>query len=395
MSFGPVAYNCCCIALHLAEPLSSATADGQGGRAVLAACAARRWLARNAAGVKIIHKDSNIHSDSNAKASGCASLLSCLPALERVTLNLRLLIRDDLGCLLEALAWCPRLTALDLCVEMFQSGQGDDEQHWPFPYASAFAKLSSLTKLALAFGQEEPCTLAAVVGALVPLTGLMDLDLFMLGQPAVVPAALGLFKHLQSLALWGFLPCVLEAGCLDLPNLLSLEIRECDFAETAEELPGVAALQRLTRIEISGDQGPRFFDPRLVQLPGLKRLVLSCDIDDDEMDAPARPVRLPDDMGLLSSSLLHLDFSGLRLAQFPLSLMQLRALECLDACENEFAELPAGITALSRLKVLKLGRVYGCDNRLQLNEKCPLNAVALGDLSGFPALCKMSFLSVR
>ena len=44
-------------------------------------------------------------------------------------------------------------------------------------------------------------------------------------------------------------------------------------------LPGVAALQCLTRIElISGDHRPRFFDPRLVQVPGLKRLVLSCDI---------------------------------------------------------------------------------------------------------------------
>ena len=102
-------------------------------------------------------------------------------------------------------------------------------------------------------------------------------------------------------------------------------------------------------------------------------------------------LRLPADMGLLSSSLLHLDFSGLRLAQFPLTLTQLRALECLDACDNEFAELPAGITALSRLKELKLGRVHRCDNRFQLKKKCPLNAVALGDLSGFPALCKLRF----
>ena len=50
------------------------------------------------------------------------------------------------------------------------------------------------------FGQEELCTLAAVLGALAPLTGLVDLD-FLLPQPVVVPAALGLFKHLQSLAL--------------------------------------------------------------------------------------------------------------------------------------------------------------------------------------------------
>ena len=109
------------------------------------------------------------------KASKCASLVSCLPALERVVLVLSLLTRDDLGGLLEALAWCPRLRALDLSVECFASSEGD--LHWPLPYASAFAKLSSLTTLGLEFDEEKPFTLADVVGALVPLTGLVELDL--------------------------------------------------------------------------------------------------------------------------------------------------------------------------------------------------------------------------
>ena len=136
------------------------------------------------------------------------------------------------------------------------------------------------------------------------------------------------------------------------------------------------------------------FNPQLVQLPGLQRLVLSCDIDytDDVWNnSPARPLRLPADMGLLSSSLLHLDISFLKLPHFPLALLQLVALEGLDAGQNEFAELPAGITALSRLRELKLGRVLCPDDPMQLHEKRPLNAVALGDLSGFPALCKLSF----
>ena len=329
------------------------------------------------------------------KASGCASLVSCLPALERVVLVLSLLTRDDLGGLLEALAWCPRLRALDLSVECFASSEGD--LHWPLPYASAFAKLSSLTKLGLEFDEEEPFTLADVVGALVPLTGLVELDL-RLHQPAVLPAALGQFKLLQSLAFQSFGTCVLEAGCLDLPSLLSLKFEDCIFEENAEVLPGVSALQRLTRIEMSGDEGPRFFDPGVVHVPALQLLVLSCGLpDDDDEDegvdscAPARPLRLPADMGLLSLSLMHLNIRGLRLPQFPLALTQLVALECLHANGNEFAELPAGITALSRMKELKLGRVHCFDNHLQLHEKCPLNAVALGDLSGFPALCKLTF----
>ena len=358
---------------------------------MLAACAAKRWLARNAAGVKVLCNYWSV-----VQASVCTSVIFSLPALESISLSLSPLIRDDLGSLLDTLAWCPCLKVLDLAMGCFEDSEGDDDLRWPLSCASAFAKLSGLTKLALSFNEEEPCTLADVVGALVPLTGLMELSL-RLPQPAVVPAALGRFKGLQSLELQAFSPCVLEAGCLDLPSLVSLSFHGCDFDEDAEELPGVNALQRLTEIEFTGE-GSRFFDPRLVQLPGLQRLVLCCDLydfddddDDAENSAPARLLRLPADMGLLSMSLLHLNFSGLRLAQFPPSLLQLVALEDLDLAENEFAELPGGITALSRLTELKLGRVHYPGDPLQLVEKCPLNAIALGDLSGFPALSKLSF----
>ena len=220
---------------------------------MLAAYTAKCWLARNAAGAKVL-----CNYCGGAQASVCASLVAYLPALENVTLYLHPLIRDDLGCLLEALAGCPRLNALDLSVQGFVAGEGDGGLHWPFPYAPSFAKLSSLTKLTLTFYKEAPCTLADVVGALVPLTGLVHLHLS-LCQAAIVPAALERFKSLQSLALQNFSPCVLEAGCLDLPNLLSLDFESCIFAEDAEELPGIAALQRLTCVEITGDEGPRFF----------------------------------------------------------------------------------------------------------------------------------------
>ena len=75
----------------------------------------------------------------------------------------------------------------------------------------------------------------------------------------------------------------------------------------------------------------------------------------------------------------------------PLALTQLVALECLHASENDFAELPAGVTALSRLTELTLGRPMSYQDPLQLYEKHPLDVRALGDLSGFPALCRLSF----
>ncbi len=75
------------------------TADGRSGPAVLAACAARRWLARSAAGLRLIR------SPTQAAAAACMSLVSCLPALEEVQLYLcGPVVPNDLGCLLEALA---------------------------------------------------------------------------------------------------------------------------------------------------------------------------------------------------------------------------------------------------------------------------------------------------
>ena len=95
-------------------------------------------------------------------------------------------------------------------------------------------------------------------------------------------------------------------------------------------------------------------------------------------------VKVPVDMGLLSSSLLHLDVNAFILPHFPLALTQLVALKHLNARWNDFAELPAGITALSRLTELMLGRCPG-----SISEPCkhePLDVRALGYLSGFPAL---------
>ena len=63
----------------------------------------------------------------------------------------------------------------------------------------------------------------------------------------------------------------------------------------------------------------------------------------------------------------------------------------LNTKDTDFAELPAGFTALSRLTVLVLGRAERSDDPLQLHEKRPLSVVALGDLSGFPSLCKLAF----
>ena len=122
-------------------------------------------------------------------------------------------------------------------------------------------------------------------------------------------------------------------------------------------LPGVTALQQLTRIGFSGDMGSCFFDSGLTQLPRLQHMVMSEEPPDAHDDVPPGLLRLPCGMGQLSLSLRHLDLSNLRLAHFPLSLTQLVALNHLNAMGNEFVDLPAGIMAVSRLTELMLGRI--------------------------------------
>ena len=358
--------------------LSSAygTADGESGAAIIAAGAARRWLARNAAGVK------TVRSGKDAAALACTSLVLCLPPLERVELCLPgPLFTPELGCLLEALAWCPHLRTLSL-----SAGDHEGEQANVFP-SFALAKLRSLTRLALHFGGADAYTLVHVVGALVSLSDLaelkLDVNTELIGSD-VVPAALGQLKTLRVLQLHSLDSCRLEAGCFDLPNLLSLRFQDCDFDEE-EVLPGISALQSLTSIEFIRGLGPRFFNAQLTQLPALKRVVFQQSCDFEALS------ELPADMGSLCSVLLYLDVSGQRLTQFPLALTQLVELKCLKAERNHFAELPAAIAALSRLTQLMLGRGPNWKDPLQLRAKRPLDVRALGNLSSFPALRKLSF----
>ena len=151
----------------------------------------------------------------------------------------------------------------------------------------------------------------------------------------------------------------------------------------------MAALQSLTRISFEAGGGPPIV-PKLIQLPRLQHLVFSTAMP-CRVDARLWQARLPS--AAMSSALSHLDISGHGLPHFPLALTQLVTLQSLDASGNEFAEVPAAITALSRLTQLSLGRMqfYLTEPDPLSAPERPLDARALGDLSGFPALCNLSF----
>ena len=387
----------------------------------LSACAARRWLERNAAGVKLIC------NEAEATPSACASLVSCLPALETAVLYLcGPLSSEELGGLLEALAWCPRLRALDLCT--VDEMRGAPQRLPASGCAPAFAKLRSLRKLTLSFGGVNHVPLATLVDALVPLTGLAELSIALCS--AVLPAALGQLKGLQALSLCSMKPCVFEAGCFDLPKLQSLDFQGCVF-EDAVMLPSATGLQSLRHVRVIDCQGPSFFarfpSAHFPELP----LVTMYSHGPWHRGAHQKLARLPADFSsawtalqrieagheltqfLLAltqlAALEHLNLernefaellkditalfniNGRRLTCFPPALTQLVAFECLNAERKDFAEVPVAITALSRLTELRLGRVLVFDEPMQLHDKRPLDARALGDLSGFPALCELTF----
>ena len=369
--------------------------EARCGPAVLTACAARRWLARNAAGVKFIY------GETEAAAGACTSLVSCLPALQHVELCLPGSVKaSDLGSLLEALAWCPSLGELNLDLtgendDGDEDVYGDSDAPHAFSlsgFAPAFAKLRSLTNLGLSFNAV-PVALPDVVGALVSLTGLADLAITALTslQPVIVPAALGQLTSLTWLMLCGLSFSTCEAGCFNLPNLLDLELHNCVIGHAAV-LTGITALRRLTCIEFSGSQGAPLF-AQLVHLPQLQQILFRGFGQRHPWDEGGHLglSRLPDNMGSLRRMLQALDITGNELTCFPLAVTQLRALTCLKAGGNDFAELPAAVTALSRLVDLTLGRGVSEEDPLQLHGKRPLDARALGDLSAFPALCHVGF----
>ena len=349
-----------------------------------AAPGARRWLACNATAVKTL-----LRQGEPTSAAACTSLIVCLPALEHVHLEFerRYSKSGDLGHLLEALASCPRLKSLGLSIRYpYQYINQRVHPNWMLPSLAPFAQLRSLTKLSLDFYGEVFYPLADVVRALVSLTGLVELHVG-LTQTTVVPAALGQLTGLQSLSFKYFESCVLEAGCFDLPNLLSLEFFACMF-EDAELLASIPALPSLTRIEFFNGSVPPFF-AQLLLLPQLQHLKFLAEYDvlcvPDHSNAYLGLPRLP-----AGSVLLHLDLINHGLTQFPLVLTQLVALEHLDVSENAFAELPVTITALSRLTELTLGRLGPSPQPPLLHELPPLDVSALGDLSAFPALCELN-----
>ncbi len=88
-------------------------------------------------------------------------------------------------------------------------------------------------------------------------------------------------------------------------------------------------------------------------------------------------------MPMLPESLTFLQAVG-GLQAFPEQALALQQLAYLHLAENCFTVLPAGLTVLSNLQYLALG-LSRPGSRIGLRNPGNMDAVALGDLSAFPA----------
>lgn len=135
-----------------------ACADGNGGQSALAASAAKQWLASNAGAIKVF-TCTFYFSETYTNIPTYVSLVSCMPALETVELCLPgSTTPNDLGCLLKGLSCLPSLRTLVLSDtdpvsdEADEDDEGDDlSSDATEADTSDFAKMRSLTKLALSF----------------------------------------------------------------------------------------------------------------------------------------------------------------------------------------------------------------------------------------------------
>ena len=175
-----------------------------------------------------------------------------------------------------------------------------------------------------------------------------------------------------------------------LPMLACLRIRDCVFACAGEEaLPGMDALASLTSLAVQGC-------PTMCALPtAIWQLTQLCCLSHGNWDRkPARlrrgEVPLP---GVPTSapcfaSLTSLSLPGQDLFAFPPGLLATTRLTHLCLMRCCFEHLPEGMSVLSALETLELGR-YAPSGKIGGS----FDAQALGSLASFPNLQSLKFAS--
>ncbi|HTR55337.1 MAG TPA: leucine-rich repeat domain-containing protein [Kofleriaceae bacterium] len=137
---------------------------------------------------------------------------------------------------------------------------------------------------------------------------------------------------------------------LDLRLCDELELASFEMRDTLAELDArLAAAGTVTELEL-GERKLRFVPPRVLELTGLRKLVLS--------DNPLR--ELPAGLAALRD-LEELEIAGCELTALPDELASLSKLRVLDISKNPLAAIPPVIAKLPALRELGANMMTGCD----------------------------------
>ena len=226
---------------------------------------------------------------------------------------------------------------------------------------------------------------------LIGLAGLLQLrtltlTLLNVYREATLPACLSRLVQLTSLTISGVCGLNCAPGWARLPALARLEFVDCDFNCDGEDaLPGMDALASLTSLELWDCSGLHVLPTSLWRLTQLRCLV-HCLWDEAPRDEV--PVwSLPACASACVASLTDLTLVGHNMFTWPACVLAATRLAHLDLTRNCFEQLPEGVSVLTALQTLSLGRLSASE----LEIGGALDARALGSLARFPALRELSF----
>ena len=370
---------------------------------------ARRWLNVQGGTVQRL-RGLHVDFESGEGADGrdmvvgrLSAMLASLPALTYIDLNLNAAphrrpaaaVRAFLAGAARAIWRCSSLQTLCLHIHLL----GGLADQLPEALVRELASVRSLERVTLSFDAHQANRLGwpaipSVADLTADLAGLPRLRALTLAVrnarvEATLPVSMSRLAQLTSLSLRGFHGLRGARGWARLRALALLDFEDCVFAGDGEDaLPGLDALGALTSFELWNCPSMRVLPASLWRLPQL------CCIhhlaDKGPVTGAARnalPVAgLPQSAPCIAS-MLGLSLVGHNLPAFPVGILSMARLAHLDLTYSCSWQLPEGVSALTALTELRLGR--------QAAGECEvggaLDARALGSLAGFPNLCELGF----
>ena len=371
---------------------------------------ARRWLQVHGGAVKCV-RGLAVDVESGEGVPGCdlaagrlSALLAGLPALTSIKwMDLRAdmhrrpaaAIRAFLAGAARAIARCSSLHAL--CLHIVLLGGLADQL--PGALVRELASVRSLEDLFMSIYTNEANRLdwpaipsvAHLTADLAALPRLRALTLVIgtVRMEATLPASMSRLAQLTMLSLRGFDGLRCELGWARLPALECLDFCECVFACDGEDaLPRMDTLVNLSSYHLWNCPSLRVLPASLWRLPQLRGLHHHTDkgvvtgAARSELPVAGLPLSAP-----CFASMHGLSLSGHNLPAFPLGILSMACLVYLNLSHSCFEQLPEGVSVLTALEELRLGRHSA--GAVQVGGA--LDARALGGLAGLPNLRELGF----